>query len=212
MTKAILILYIKQQSMKKLLLIGFLFTMLSSLQAQKNMAFGVGSGINISNVTDKFEGGTYTPSARVGFKAYLFFDMPVTKYFAIQPELGYDGLGYKFNDGNVNASEQINYLTFSVLPKIKIRESGVAFFGGPTLAFLLNSKASDGQGNSGSTSDFYSSMDVFGVLGVEYFTPVGLGISCRFMQGFTNIVKDTQDGETVHNNVISFSLAYRFKR
>jgi hypothetical protein len=53
-------------------------------------------------------------------------------------------------------------------------------------------------------------MDVFANVGAEYFFPIGLGFTARYMGGLTNIAKDAQDGETVHNHAFSFSVAYKF--
>jgi hypothetical protein len=200
--------------MKKLLLISFLFTAFSSAQAQKNeFIFGVGAGINIANITDKFDGGTFTPDARVGFKGYIFFDVPVTQVFAIQPELGYDGLGFKYTDpgSSQTYSAQINYLTVSVLPKFKVKGTGLSFIFGPSLGLLLNANVSDSHGNSGGVTNNYNSVDLFAVAGAQYFLPVGLGFSARYMGGLTNIAKGTLGDETVHNNAWTFTIAYRIK-
>src|SRR5450755_4268449 len=194
--------------MKKLLLIGILFSTFSSLHAQNKTSFGIGAGINIANVSDNYNGESHSYTDKVGFKGYVFADMQLAKYFSIETDLGYDGMGFKFDDQSLGSvSQAINYLTLSILPKIHIKQSGIAFFGGPALGFKLNSVVS-GNGNSVSNSDSYTSMDVFGVIGMEYFSPVGLGISFRVMPGFTNIVKDTGGDESVHNVVIGFSLAY----
>jgi outer membrane immunogenic protein len=203
--------------MKKLSVVAIFLFVLSTVRAQNNnFRFGIAAGLNISNITDKFDGGSFTPDSRVGFKAYLFFDAPVAKNFSIQPEVGYDAMGFKLNGditgggSNESVDAQVNYLSIGILPKIKVPKTGLAFFAGPSISILLSSKVSDNQGNSASNQDAYNSMDVFANVGAEYFLPIGLGFTARYMGGLTNIAKDAQDGETVHNHAFSFSVAYKF--
>jgi hypothetical protein len=129
------------------LFIVILFSAFSRLNAQNKTAFGIGAGINISNVSDNQGFGTSSPlSDKIGFKGYVFADMQLAKYFSIETGLGYDGMEFKVDvPGYGQATNSMNYFTLSVLPKIHIKQSGVAFFGGLSLAFLLSSKLSIGE-------------------------------------------------------------------
>lgn len=202
---------LKHQFMKRLLLIAILFSALSSLQAQKKATFGIGAGINVSDISDSYQGQTYPTSSRVAFKGYVFADLLLAKHFSIETDLGYDGLGFKAQDQNsgTNVDFTMNYLTLSVLPKIHIKQSGVAFFAGPALGILLNSKET-ALGTSIS-QDIYNSVDVFLPFGMEYISPVGLGISFRIMPGLTNVGKTTNSGETLHNVAVGINLVYQFQ-
>ena len=194
--------------MKKLLFIIVLFSFFSSLKAQTTTTFGIGAGINIANVYNNNNDGYYSTSDKIGFKGYAFADMKFTKYFSVETDLGYDGMGYKINVADESTS--LNYLTISILPKIHIKQTGIAFFGGPSVGFLLNSVFKrDGV----QVSDYqeYNSVDVFAVLGMEYFSPVGLGISLRLVPGLTDIGKNTMGGGTIHNAAIGITLAYKFQ-
>jgi len=203
--------------MKRVLLISILFASLSSVQAQKsNFKFGLAAGINVANITDHSESASVSFSSRIGFKGNLFFELPVSKNFSIQPELGYDGLGFKVDAGSLGLgggefTSSLNYLTFSLLPKIDVNQTGLSFFAGPSVGLLLSSRATDNMGNSGNSDGDFNSIDVFGVVGAEYFFPTGVGFSVRYMGGLTNIAKDTQDGESVHNHAWSFMIAYKIK-
>ncbi len=176
--------------MKRLLLIAILFSAFSSLHAQKKATFGIGAGINVSDISDAYQGQTYPTSAKVAFKGYVFADLRLAKYFSIETDLGYDGMGFKAQPqgGGTEVDFSINYLTLSILPKIHIKQSGVAFFAGPAFGILLNSKES-AMGNSIS-QDIYNSVDVFAAFGMEYISPVGLGIS---LQDYARINEHRQD-------------------
>jgi hypothetical protein len=194
--------------MKKFLCIIVLFSGFTVIRAQTTTTFGVGAGINIANVYTSNDDGYYSTSDKIGFKGYAFAEMKFTKYFSVETDLGYDGMGYKINVAGESTS--LNYLTLSVLPKIHIKHTGIAFFGGPSVGFLLNSVFKrDGV----EVTDYqeYHSVEVFAVLGMEYFSPVGLGISLRLVPGLTDIGKNTMGGGSINNAAIGITLAYKFK-
>jgi outer membrane immunogenic protein len=197
--------------MKKLLIVAILFSAVSSLKAQETGTFGISAGINVANMTFKTQGVSASLTSVVGFKGYIFYDVPLGGSFSLQNEFGYDGTGAKLTDPNTGDqySEAVNYLTLSILPKYNVQNTGLSFFAGPSLGFLLNAKSTGG-GQSASDTDSYNSIDLFGVVGAEYFFPMGFGITARYMGGLTNIAKDAPNGETAHNSAFSFTLAYKF--
>lgn len=197
--------------MKKLVAIVILFSAVSSLKAQETGSFGISAGINVANMSFNASGVSASFSSLVGFKGYIFYDVPLGGSFSLQNELGYDGMGTKFTDPNSGDkfTEAVNYLTLSILPKYNVPQTGLSFFAGPSIAFLLNAKSSEA-GMSGSDTDSYNSVDLFGTVGAEYFFPMGFGITARYMGGLTNIAKGAASGETAHNSAFSFTLAYKF--
>jgi outer membrane immunogenic protein len=199
--------------MKKLLIVAFLFSAVYSLQAQGTGTFGISAGINVANMTFKSQGVSASFTSVVGFKGFVFYDVPLGSSFSLQNELGYDGMGTKFTDPNTGDqfSEAVNYLTLSILPKYNVQHTGLSFFAGPSISFLLNAKSTGG-GTSQSDTDTYNSVDLFGVIGTEYFFPGGFGITARYMGGLTNIAKGTSNGESAHNSAFSFTLAYKFNQ
>jgi Outer membrane protein beta-barrel domain len=197
--------------MKKLAVLVILFLAFTSLRAQEIPAIGVSAGINVANMTFKASGVSASFTSHVGFKGYVFYDLPLGSNFSLKNELGYDGMGTEIKDPNSGdkATEAINYLTLSILPKYNVQQTGLSFFAGPSLGFLLNAKSTEG-GQSASDTDSYNSIDLFGVVGAEYFFPMGLGITARYMGGLTNIAKGTTSDESAHNSAFSFTLAYKF--
>ncbi len=197
--------------MKKLVVFAIFCSAFSALKAQETGSFGISAGINVANMSFKASGVSASFSSLVGFKGYVFYDLPLGGNFSLQNEFGYDGMGTKITDPNSGdkLTEAVNYLTLSILPKYNVSQTGLSFFAGPSLGFLLNAKSTEG-GQSASDTDNYNSVDLFGVVGAEYFFPMGLGITARYMGGLTNIAKGTASGETAHNTAFSFTLAYKF--
>jgi outer membrane immunogenic protein len=197
--------------MKKLVVFAIFCSAFSALKAQETGSFGISAGINVANMSFKASGVSASFSSLVGFKGYVFYDLPLGGNFSLQNEFGYDGMGTKITDPNSGdkLSEAVNYLTLSILPKYNVSQTGLSFFAGPSLGFLLNAKSTEG-GQSASDTDNYNSVDLFGVVGAEYIFPMGLGITARYMGGLTNIAKGAASGETAHNTAFSFTLAYKF--
>jgi outer membrane immunogenic protein len=197
--------------MKKLLIIAFLFSAVISLKAQETGTFGVSAGINVANMSFKSQGVTESLTSLVGFKGYVFYDLPLGGSFSLENELGFDGMGAKLKDptSGITYTESLSYLTLAILPKFNVPQTGLSIYLGPSLGYLLSAKSSGG-GQSASDTDNYNSIDLFGEIGASYYLPMGFGLTARYMAGITNIVKDAQSGESGHNSAFSITLAYKF--
>jgi hypothetical protein len=55
----------------------------------------------------------------------------------------------------------------------------------------------------------YTDGNFGGIVGAEYYLPMGLGFSARYMAGISNIISEARQGESMHTNVFSFSIAYK---
>src|ERR1700722_697606 len=105
--------------MKKLVVIAIFCSVFSSLKAQETASFGVSAGINVANMSFNASGVSASFSSLVGFKGYVFYDVPLGGNFSLENELGYDGMGTKITDPGTGdkLTEACNYLTHSILPK-----------------------------------------------------------------------------------------------
>jgi hypothetical protein len=198
--------------MKKLTILVILFSSVLSLKAQKAGSYGISAGINVSKVILKYNILTSGLTPIAGFKGYFFYDLPLSKSFSLQNELGYDGMGFKYMalpGSSERYTQTFDYITLSILPKFNLPPTGLSFFAGPSLGYLFHANSTGGGKSISSTDDFYP-IEVFGVLGEEYIFPMGLGITFRYMYGLTNIAKGYTFGGYAHNSVFSFTLAYKF--
>ena len=168
--------------------------------------FGLKAGINLANITTKPSDGTSTgflPGINGGF----FSTIPIAVGFAIQPELTYSGLGAK--DKESSDKVNLSYLTLPVLAKYSFANSGFGAYLGPQIGYLFSAKQKS-EGTSEDIKDGFKSTDLSGIFGIEYFSPIGIGLSARYQLGLSNIVKDNELGASVKNKAIIFSVGYRF--
>ena len=68
---------------------------------------GIKAGINTSNIYDKNGGGMNTNS-KIGFAGGVFFSIPITKFFGVQPELMFAQKGYTATGTMVLTKYEVN--------------------------------------------------------------------------------------------------------
>ncbi|MGA0558209.1 porin family protein [Larkinella sp. VNQ87] len=172
-------------------LLGILMS--SKVVAQTTPRTGIKGGLNAStlyldNVEERNE--------RIGFHIGAFTQIPVTGFFAIQPELQYSTKGvsadYNLLGANGRNSFKLNYVEFPVLATFKLGNA-VDLQAGPYAAYLVNSKVTTegdlGSNYSNISRDNFNSFD-FGVAGGLniYFGTVLLGL--RYGQGLQPVAND----------------------
>jgi hypothetical protein len=102
----------------------------------------------------------------------------------------------------------IDYLSIPVMAKYYVAE-GFSLELGPQIGFLLSSKMKVDD-ESEDFKDETESMD-FGLgLGAGYKMENGLFLDARYVLGMSNVAKDMEADETIKNNVLQFSVGYKF--
>jgi hypothetical protein len=48
-----------------------------------------------------------------------------------------------------------------------------------------------------------------GVVGAEYYLPVGIGFSVMYMGGISNVINHAEPGESMHTQDFNVSIAYK---
>ncbi|MFD1141313.1 porin family protein [Larkinella insperata] len=185
--------------MKKLF-VNLLFSsaLISSLTvldaaAQTTPRTGIKGGLNAStlyldNVEDRNE--------RIGFHVGVFTQIPVSNFFAIQPELQYSMKGVSADYNLFGASGRnkfnLNYVELPVLATFKLGNA-VDLQVGPYASYLVSSKVAS-EGDLGSdyrniNRDNFNKLD-YGLAGGLniYFGTVLLGL--RYGQGLQPVAKD----------------------
>lgn len=174
--------------------------------------FGMKAGMNISSwsgkgIDDLSEWGIET-SSKVGVYAGIFMNAPLAENFSIQPELLYNGKGAKIGDGVDEVNTNVDYISLPVMFQYNATPQ---FYleAGPEFGFLISAKAKS-EGESIDLKDEYSGFD-FGVgLGAGYYFTPNIGITARYVAGFSDIVKDNESDNPVKNSAFQFGLAYKF--
>ncbi|MFC4162416.1 porin family protein [Epilithonimonas zeae] len=168
-------------------------TMISLAYSQ---SFGVKGGANISTISQ--ENGWGDKNSKVGFYAGLYMNAPVNALLSIQPELIYNNMGVKYENGNTSHTLNLNYVSmpimfqFELIPKFYVE-------GGPQFGVLVGNKnkyESDSKTIIEKDKDAYNQLDLSGGVGLG-FKFNNMAIGARYIIGFTDIKKN---GSTSWNN------------
>ena len=194
-----------------------------AIQAQVNDSaaqFGVKGGVNFSNMyTDDVD----DENVLTSFNAGVYFNLPVSDLFSIQPEVLYSRKGAELRYDNVFASGSakfnLNYIEVPVLLKINVTDN-FNIHAGPYFAYLIDSKiTNDGDGGafdfeSNFDNDDFNKFDAGIAAGIG-FDFDSFGIGARYNYGLSTIGKErTVAGESYRvpdskNSTISVYLAVR---
>jgi len=154
----------------------------------------------------------YELRGRLGFNVNAFAEVNITRYFAVQPEIGYKRVQWELTDEKSPAPRPYIYTnTYWEIPLLlKYKTAGFGVYAGAQMDILTSSRAEEPAGEGLGTAigypdtenDFKTKHPLYGVIGVEYTTRrPGIGVSLRYLQGF-------QDLFAADNSVI---LASTFK-
>lgn len=204
------VIYLKLNFMKKIFL-GAAIAMSSLAFAQ---TFGVKGGANFSSVNG---GGTFNDSkGKVGFYAGAFVNAPIAEKISIQPEVVYNNLGARIAN-NSDYKLNMDYISIPVMFQYNATPE-LYLEAGPQFSFLVNSKFSGPNTtftnlvNQFNKKENYNSFD-FGLgLGAGYYFTQNIGITARYVAGFTDISKNNAFGSDAKakNNNFQVGLAYKF--
>lgn len=200
--------------MKKLFL-GAAIAMSSLTFAQQ---FGIKAGMNVSSLSS--EEGLENQKSKIGFNAGLFMNAPIAANFSIQPELIYTQYGDKYNanvlGNNYSFTRNLDYIALPIMFQYNATPS---FYleAGPEFGLLVSAKnkltnqdTNNVIDESRNYKDDLNSFN-FGLgLGAGYYFTPNIGLTARYVAGFTDIAKDRPTGSSVKNNAFQVGLAYKF--
>ena len=208
--------------MKKALLLFSLISLINYSLAQSG-SFGIKAGVNFSNISSSGSGQTLTTSNSSGSNVGAVVDIGFGS-LSLQPGILYSTKGGSSNLGSgVTSKLFLNYIEVPVnlLYNIPVGIGKVFIGGGPYVALGLSGKSTL-SGAADITGSNYNTQNVtfgsapgdvknpdFGVnfLGGFRFKS-GLLFSAGYGIGLANL--SNQSGESVKNNVLSFSVGYFF--
>ncbi|MCP2038081.1 porin family protein [Chryseobacterium sp. HSC-36S06] len=202
--------------MKKLFL-GAAIAMSSLTFAQQ---FGIKGGMNVSSLSSDSQ--LSDQGSKIGFNAGLFMNAPIAENFSIQPELLYSQMGDKYDQtiaGTTYArSRHLDYVTLPVMFQYNATPS---FYleAGPEFGLMVNAKnkfTNETDNNTiTETGDYKDQLNTFNLgvgLGAGYYFTPNIGLTARYVAGFTDIYNSDNNGsdDSVKNNVFQVGLAYKF--
>jgi hypothetical protein len=184
-----------KSSIVKLLLSSMLISSMTVLgvSAQTTARTGIKAGLNASTL---YLNNVDNRNERIGFHVGVFTQIPISSFFAIQPELQYSTKGVSANYNLLGATGKntfkLNYVELPVLATFKLGNS-VDLQAGPYASYLINSKVST-EGDLGSdyrniNRDNFNTFD-YGIAGGLniYFGTAMLGL--RYGHGLQPVAKD----------------------
>jgi len=187
----------------------FLLLILSAITlANAQVRPGVKLGINHSNISNtKLE-------SKAGLYIGAFVKIPITEYYALQPEVLYSRQGGKSNSTEYGDVD-INYLSIALPNKFYVvPNKGFHFILGPALDINIeNNPISLTNGNSNFE---ISPLDVSFFGGIGYEFGFGLSLEARYKHGTASTdffgINDLYEKEGSNfNTVFQIGAAYKFK-
>lgn len=174
--------------------------------------FGIKAGGNLSSLSK--DATLSEQKSKIGFYAGAFVNVPVAESFSVQPEVLYSNQGAKATVLNNDVKLNMDYINVPVMFQYNATPE---FYleAGPQFGFLVNTKLDTGNStantllNALNSKDNYNAFD-FGLgLGAGYYFTQNIGITARYVAGFTDIRKNNS-GDAVKNNNLQVGLAFKF--
>jgi outer membrane protein OmpA-like peptidoglycan-associated protein len=151
----------------------------------------------------------YTNGWRTGFVGGAFFNVPIAKRWAIQPEILYSQMGGYINRGSVlgNQYQRFSNLSIPVMFKYYLGSDIRLLFGGQADIVLQAKGRLGGATEQENTDDFQR--DHFALnAGAEYWPTWNWGIGGRYIHGINDI---TEGGvPSLRNQAAQLYVSYRF--
>jgi len=179
-----------------------------------SQSFGVKGGLNVSTVSK--DNGWNDTNAKIGYFAGVFMHASVNGIISIQPELLYNNMGVKYENGNTSHTLNLDYLAMPIMFQF---EPVPRFYveAGPQFSYLVGNKNKYESGNKTiivKDKDAYNQLDLSGGLGLGFrFNNMALG--ARYLFGFTDIKKNgstswNNSDKQLRNNGLQIALQYGF--
>ncbi len=176
--------------------------------------FGIKAGMNVASLSN--DAGLDDAKSKIGFNAGVFMNAPLAESFSIQPEVLYSQYGAKAesSNGNIKNEIKLDYITVPVMFQYNATPA-LYLEAGPEFGFQVSAKNKLTVNGNSETQDIDNDNNNkfnFGVgLGAGYYFTPNIGLTARYVAGFTDVVKDRPSGsDAVKNNVFQVGLAYKF--
>ncbi|WP_415327243.1 porin family protein [Chryseobacterium sp. MMS23-Vi53] len=213
-------------------------TVTTTLKEKDPVTFGIKGGANASQFSEQQ---LSAKNQKIGFNAGAFVNIPLSKKFAIQPEVLYNQLGSKqvLNIKEVTGASSdiktkndyttyLNYISVPLMLQMKPVDN---FYieAGPEFSYFLNGKnkgettitTTSGSTTTTQTASYSQSIDKddikkfnvgFG-LGLGYYFTKNLGINARYVNSLTHIANNSglADANKDINTNRVFQLGLNYK-
>ncbi|HYE55921.1 MAG TPA: porin family protein [Chitinophagaceae bacterium] len=172
--------------------------------------FGARAGVVLNYIN--VDGGSTAPDysdLKAGHTFSFSYELPASKNFVIQPELGFVRLSS--NESITNSTVNLDYITLPVILKFVTNSQNFSVYAGPQLSFLTNANNRTSAGKVDIRENL-TETDFSAAAGIEYITPVNVTINLRYVQGMSNVFKVEYDDFTSRHQYVSVTVGYLFGR
>lgn len=189
----------KHNPMKKVILLMALMAPLCIVYAQTKIQYGPKAGVNFSVWTGE---GSQGAAIRTGYYAGGFASIPVSKHFAIQPELMYSEEG----TDHINMRYVDKYIRLPLMMQYR-HPSGFHVEAGPQLGYLLSTWAYMKNGEPDlNAKEVRSPLETSLGFGFGWQLKAGIGFNLRYNAGISNL----GDGSGLRAANIGIGAYYAF--
>lgn len=189
----------KLTNMRKIIF-SILFSILYT--AIVHAQFGVNGGLNISNMRGSE---IQNNKSKAGFHIGMFYQVPLSGSFALQPEVSYSGEGARTSYNGSDQKYNLNFMNLSLLFRYNF-EGSFNLATGLQYGVLLSAKLKSG-GNTSDLKNLIRNTNYSWVITAGYELPSGLGFYGRYNLGISDIEKDSQRGSL---KASTFQLGVRY--
>jgi len=179
-------------------------------------SFGVKGGANIATISK--ERSWDDTNARLGYYVGAYMHAPINNIFSIQPEVLYNSVGVKYENGRASHTLGLDYISvpimfqFELIPKFYVEA-------GPQMSFLIGNSDRNKMDDVVTIKKYrnnsnYNNFDLSGGVGLG-FRINNITIGARYLVGFTDIKKSgsttwSNDDKQLRNNALQIGLQYGF--
>lgn len=185
------------------MLLALLATSASGQGLLKRLEFGVKAGGNVSNFTNA----AFPADPLYGFHAGVTMAFKITDRILIQEDILFSSQGAKVKVGSAdNQDWKLSYLSVPFLLKYRA-VSGLFIEAGPQFSIKSGEKIA-----GWNKSDFAKKTNIAAAGGIGYQSPLGLGVSARYIYGLSKVGDFSISGvnSDFKNNAIQASIFYVF--
>ncbi len=194
--------------MRKLLYAALLLLAVQTLNAQDRLGFKAGG--NLSLVNSDLDKTLDYDNPGVGWSAGLYYKIPVSKNWSVQPEILYST--QQSQETYYFSKLKLNYVQVPVLFQLRSGDKGFVFFAGPQLNFISGTKIKPKTGAEIKDNARFVQTDFGAALGLGTRPKPGhFGFDVRAFRGLTNIFKAPYDNSNKSRNTqLTISVLYAF--
>jgi len=171
--------------------------------------FGVRAGAVFNYINTDGSNAPDFSSLKSGFTFAMSYELPASKNFVVQPELGYVRLNA--DEGLTNSTLKLDYVVIPLVLKLVTNNQNFSVYGGPQLGFLTNADNKTPTGENG-VRESMTQTDFSVLGGIEYITPINVTINARYVHGLSNVQKVEYQAYTTRHQYLSLTIGYLFAR